>query len=250
MNLTLLKSGEKHAATTRNVQYCRILMQLAALALLVAGLYTQVVRAHTLWVLGLGLLAGNFFCGWLCPYGTAQDLCGKIGSLFLKRKLKMPPALQRYLQFSRYALMLALLALGAQAVAAAAPINSYRSFMALAGGKVVETVALILMGSFLVIALFFERPFCNYVCSEGIKFGVASLARLFTIQRNAATCVNCQRCNQACPMNIQVSAGKSVRNAQCINCFSCITACPSNETLSYGPANFLRKKETPPPPQS
>ena len=249
MNLTLLKSGEKNAATTRNVQYCRTLMQLAALALLVAGLYTQVVRTHTLWVLGLGLLAGNFFCGWLCPYGTAQELCGKIGSLFLKRKLKMPPALQRYLQFSRYLLMLALLALGAQAIAAAAPINSYRSFMALAGGRVIETMALAIMAVFLVIALFFERPFCNYVCSEGIKFGVASLTRLFTIKRNAATCVNCQRCNQACPMNIQVSAGKSVRNAQCINCFQCIAACPANGTLSYGNVGFPRK-DAPPPPQS
>ena len=249
MNLTLLKSGEKNAATTRNVQYCRTLMQLAALALLVAGLYTQVVRAHTLWVLGLGLLAGNFFCGWLCPYGTAQELCGKIGSLFLKRKLKMPPALQRYLQFSRYLLMLALLALGAQAAAAAAPINSYRSFMSVAGGKVVEAAAFAIMGGFLVIALFFERPFCNYVCSEGIKFGVASLTRLFTIKRNAATCVNCQRCNQACPMNIQVSAGKSVRNAQCINCFQCIAACPANGTLSYGNVGFPRK-DAPPPPQS
>ena len=249
MNLTLLKSGEKNATTTRNVEYCRTLMQLTALALLVAGLYTQVVRAHTLWVLGLGLLAGNFFCGWLCPYGTAQELCGKIGSLFLKRKLKMPPALQRYLQFSRYLLMLALLALGAQAIAAAAPINSYRSFMALAGGRVIETMALAIMAVFLVIALFFERPFCNYVCSEGIKFGVASLTRLFTIQRNAATCVNCQRCNQACPMNIQVSAGKSVRNAQCINCFQCIAACPANGTLSYGNVGFPRK-DAPPPPQS
>ena len=249
MHLTLLKSGEKYAATTRNVQYCRTLMQLAALALLVAGLYTQVVRAHTLWVLGLGLLAGNFFCGWLCPYGTAQELCGKIGSLFLKRKLKMPPALQRYLQFSRYALMLALLALGAQAAAAAAPINSYRSFMSVAGGRVVETVAFAIMGGFLVIALFFERPFCNYVCSEGIKFGVASLTRLFTIKRNAVTCVNCQRCSQACPMNIQVSTGKSVRNAQCINCFSCIAACPSNGTLSYGNVGFPRK-DAPPPPQA
>ena len=249
MNLTLLKSGEKNAATTRNVQYCRTLMQLSALALLVAGLYTQVVRTHTLWVLGLGLLAGNFFCGWLCPYGTAQELCGKIGSLFLKRKLKMPPALQRYLQFSRYLLMLALLALGAQAIAAAVPINSYRSFMALAGGRVIETMALAIMAVFLVIALFFERPFCNNVCSEGIKFGVASLTRLFTIKRNAATCVNCQRCNQACPMNIQVSAGKSVRNAQCINCFQCIAACPANGTLSYGNVGFPRK-DAPPPPQS
>ena len=248
MNLILLKSGKENAGANRTVQYCRNLVQWIVLALLVAGLYTQVIRAHTLVVLVLALLAGNFFCGWLCPYGTAQELCGKIGSLFLKRKLKMPPALQRYLQFSRYALMLILLALGAQAAAVAAPINAYRSFMSLAGGKTLEMTAFTIMASFLVIGLFFERPFCNYVCSEGIRFGIASLTRLFTIKRNAAACVNCQRCSQACPMNIQVSAGKSVRNAQCINCFRCVAACPVQGTLSYGLVNFPRKKDSPLPP--
>ena len=248
MNLILLKSGKENAGANRTVQYCRNLVQWIVLALLVAGLYTQVIRAHTLVVLVLALLAGNFFCGWLCPYGTVQELCGKIGSLFLKRKLKMPPSLQRYLQFSRYALMLILLAMGAQAAAVAAPINAYRSFMSLAGGKTLEMTAFTIMASFLVIGLFFERPFCNYVCSEGIRFGIASLTRLFTIKRNAAACVNCQRCSQACPMNIQVSAGKSVRNAQCINCFRCVAACPVQGTLSYGLVNFPRKKDSPLPP--
>ena len=121
--------------------------------------------------------------------------------------------------------------------------------MSVDGGKFGEKSAFAIMGGFLVIYLFFESPFSNYDCSEGIKFGVASLTRLFTIKRNAATCVNCQRCNQACPMNIQVSAGKSVRNAQCINCFSCIAACPSNGTLSYGNVGFPRK-DVPPSPQS
>ena len=244
MNLTLLKSGKEHAGTIRTAQYCRALVQVTVLVLLGIGLYATTIRPATWGILGLSLLAGNFFCGWLCPYGTAQEFCGKIGSLFVQRKFKMPLPLQRYLQYSRYLLMMALLTLGAQAAAGAAPINAYRSFMAVAGGKVVEMAALTIMASFLIIAMFFDRPFCNYVCSEGIKFGIASLTRPLTIKRSAATCVSCQRCNQACPMNIPVSAGQSVRNAQCINCFQCVAACPVSGTLSYAQVSFSNK-ETP-----
>ena len=59
MNLILLKSGKENAGANRTVQYCRNLVQWIVLALLVAGLYTQVIRAHTLVVL---VLVG-YVCG-------------------------------------------------------------------------------------------------------------------------------------------------------------------------------------------
>ena len=78
MNLILLKSGKENAGANRTVQYCRNLVQWIVLALLVAGLYTQVIRAHTLVVLVLALLAGNFFCGWLCPYVPCRNSAAKL----------------------------------------------------------------------------------------------------------------------------------------------------------------------------
>jgi polyferredoxin len=239
INNCKLQSGKANTEGLQRMQHIRNIVQFIFLIVVVAGLYSS-IRPVLIILLPLAFVAGNYFCGWICPFGTAQDIFGKIGSLFWKRKLKMPPKFQRYAQYSRYLLMAAVLLLGAKTFTDVVPINAYKSFMAVAGGRTVQTAALLVVGGFLAVALFFERPFCNYVCSEGIKFGVASLTRFFTIKRNPETCVNCKQCDKACPMNIQVSAGQNVRNAQCINCFKCIAACPVNNTLTYGKATLKR----------
>jgi polyferredoxin len=101
------------------------------------------------------------------------------------------------------------------------------------------------MVSFVIISIFFERPFCNYFCSEGVKFGVFSLTRVFSIKRNEATCVGCKKCDKACPMNINVSIKDQIRHGQCINCFECISACPVENTLTYGRVKLPKfKKKT------
>lgn len=234
-----IQSGKEHCKGMKNLQRVRSLVQLGFLGLLFTGFYLK-LRGALFYLLPLSFIFGNYFCGWVCPYGTAQEWFGKIGSLIWKKKLKMPPLLQRYAQYFRYLLMASLLVVLSHQAAEALPFNAYRSFMAVAGGKTVQTVALAIMGVFLFISLFFERPFCNYVCSEGIRYSVASLTRVFTVKRNSETCVHCRKCDQACPMNIQVSMNKDGRSAQCINCFQCISACHVNNTLTYGKAGFIQ----------
>jgi polyferredoxin len=225
------------------IQCVRHAVQIIVLVLLGVGLYTSVIRPKTLWILGLALLAGNCFCGWVCPFGTVQEICSKIGSLFIEKKFKMPSSIQRYAQFSRYLVMLAVLLLAAQGVSGAMPFDAYRTFMGAIGGRAVQTAALAIMGGFLLISLFFERPYCNYACTEGIKFCLAGLARFATIKRNPKSCVNCKRCNQACPMNIKVAESGNLRNPQCINCFQCIAACPVPATLTYGRADLFGSRQ-------
>lgn len=226
------------------MQYFRHAVQIIILVLLGAGLYTSVVRPKTLWLLGVALLAGNYFCGWVCPFGTVQEICSKIGSLLMKKKYRLPPAIQRYAQFFRYLVMLALLLLAAQGISGAMPFDAYRTFMGAAGGRAVQTAALAMMGGFLLISLFCERPYCNYACTEGIRFCLASLTRLVTIKRDPKNCINCKRCSQACPMNIAVAESENVRNPQCINCFQCIAACPVPAALSYGRVELFGARKT------
>jgi len=232
------ENDNKHRKNMQKLQWLRLSVQLIFLAILIGGLYKFVKPAFVV-ILPLAFLAGNFFCGWLCPFGTAQEVLGKIWSIFMRKKFKVSPNIQRYLQFSRYILAAIVFAHIADSLFDLSSINAYKTFMRAMSGNLAQTAATFIMLSFLVVALFFERPFCNYFCPEGIKFGLASLTRFLSIKRNAETCINCKCCDRACPMNIEVSKGNHVRNAQCINCFKCIAACPKRGTLTYDRVNPL-----------
>lgn len=217
----------------KKIQIIRNVVQLIFLVLLLLGLYMK-FKVVFIALLPISLLAGNFFCGWLCPYGAAQEFFGALGERIFKRKYKMPLGVQKYLQYSRYTL--AILALTGLSTIFLGDANSYKVFMT-AGtdlSSIVASASMVLMITFLLISMLFERPFCNYLCIEASKYGIASLTRVFTIKRRENSCVNCKRCNEACPMNITISSVNYVRNAQCINCLKCITACPVKDTLSYG----------------
>ena len=234
------KNNNEQRRNMKKLQWLRMSVQLIFLVILIGGLYKFVKPAFVV-ILPLAFLAGNFFCGWLCPFGTAQEIFGKLGSFFIKKKFKVSPSLQRYLQFSRYILAAIVFAHIVDSFVDLSSINAYKTFMRAMSGNLAQTAATFIMGTFLVVALFFERPFCNYFCPEGIKFGLASLTRFFSIKRNSDTCIHCKCCDKACPMNIEVSKGNHVRNAQCINCFKCIAACPKQDTLTYGRVNPLKR---------
>lgn len=221
------------------LQMGRIAVQLVYAGLIVAGFFMKIRPLLGILVIG-AFIFGNFFCGWICPFGTIQDFMAKIGSLFIKKKFKMPQSIQKYLQFSRYIMFAALIIIvGKEKIVN--PVDSYHTFIGILSGHTAQTVALSIMIIFLLIALFFDRPFCNYFCSEGIKYGLFSFTRIFSIKRDKETCINCKKCDTACPMNIQVSTKDHVRNAQCINCFQCTDSCPIKGTLKFGNIKVISK---------
>ena len=223
------------------LQLLRFVVQLVFIVLLIMGLYMKVRILG--FILGIvALVMGNFFCGWMCPFGTAQDFFGRVGSLFVKKKYKMPKSIQKYLVFSRYIIVLIiLLQLLPKNSFLFSEMNAYRNFFKFVHGDLLSVASVIVL-SFLLISMFFERPFCNYFCTEGVRYGINSLTRVFTIQRSSSKCVNCKKCDQACPMNIQISTKDHVRSAQCINCLECISSCPVKETLKYEVVDFKKIK--------
>lgn len=219
----------------KRIQPIRKASQFFFLVLLMIGIYMD-VRMVIMLFLPATILAGNFFCSWACPYGTVQELSAKVGKMILGQQIKMPRSIQKYLQYSKYilALVIATGILGSFIDV----INGYGSFLGLFMNGFSLTTSVIVMISFVIIGMVFERPFCNYFCIESVKYGVLSPLRYNSIKRDADKCVNCKKCDTACPMNIEVSKKEQVKNGNCINCMECISACPVDEILTYGKVGF------------
>ena len=76
------------------VQALRFAVQLGFMVALVAGI--SVTKEVSVWLLPTILLVGVFFCGWVCPFGAAQEWLGKLGKWMHLPQLRMPQGVQRY----------------------------------------------------------------------------------------------------------------------------------------------------------
>lgn len=217
----------------KNSRYIRYSVQGLGILMTIIGLFTNYPMANSI-LLGAMIIMGPVFCGWVCPFGTLQDIFAKLGSELGIKKIVMPPRLKKVLTFSRYALLLITLLITADFIFNILILDPRANFTTLLGGRTLTAVGWSIIFIFLGISMLFERPFCNYFCIEGAKFGLLSSARPLTIIRNEETCVGCNRCNRVCSMNIDVSSYGQVRSLQCINCMECVAACPVKNTLSVG----------------
>jgi ferredoxin-type protein NapH len=97
----------------------------------------------------------------------------------------------------------------------------------------------------LFVAMFFwiaftGRGYCYY-CPLGVLLSFISKAAGQRIETNETKCIQCGKCNKACPMGIDIETmakeGLSVKDLSCVGCGHCVDVCPV-ETLSYK-TNFL-----------
>lgn len=184
-------------------------------------------------VLSLGL--GAVFCGWICPFGTVQELIGAIGRKLFKRRYNqmIPAKIDRYLRYLRYVTLAAIVYLTAVAgTLIFADYDPYFALFNLWSDEVVWT-AFAVLGLTLGGALFVERPWCKYACPYGALLGIFNLFRFVKLSRNPKTCISCHRCDRRCPMNITPSDDGHVRDHQCILCLECTSenVCPVSDAL-------------------
>jgi len=190
----------------------------------------------------LAVLFGAVFCGWICPFGTVQEIFGKIGRKIFKSRYNaiLPAKIDNILRYTRYFILA--LVLYNTARSGQLFFEKYDPYFALFHmfTNQVALTAYTALGIVLLFSLIAERPFCKYACPYGAMLGIFNLFSVFRIRREKESCTSCGLCDKKCPMNIKVSVETALRNHQCISCLECTSekSCPVKGTVIFG----LRKK--------
>ncbi|MHA2060085.1 MAG: 4Fe-4S binding protein [Candidatus Ranarchaeia archaeon] len=206
---------------------------------------------------------GKGFCGWVCPFGTVQDVVSKIP---MKRP-KVSPSFNKELSEIKYYLLGAIMviviwvgiaeiqgvsealrnALGALSEAPYNALNPQTTLDTLLWWMLIEGtlptldsigllltfspffwVRIVLLAVSLIFALVIPRSFCRYFCPLGALMGVFSKYSLFTFSRKPVRCAKVRTCEIECPMGIRILSDnyEKINNRDCINCGKCYAVCP------------------------
>ena len=207
----------------------------------VTALYTlfttgMLISVITVSIVIVTFLLGTVFCGWICPFGTLQDL---ISSATKKVHIKsynhlISTRFDRYLRLARYAMLTILIYFSIQQIVSEVHAYCiYHAVLSLGTNLSLTGGLIILAGVIISTAFFIERPWCKYLCPYGALLGIMNKFSLFTIRRKASQCLYCKKCDNICPMNIHISKKTSIRDIQCISCLKCTSEshCPIKDEV-------------------
>jgi polyferredoxin len=164
-------------------------------------------------VLGVTVVFGRLWCGWLCP----QTVIGEIGEWFasaLPKRFRTRGKTAALLPFSA---LVSLSLLWYFVPPAEATRNLFRSPV-LAGFFLAQWGVIYLMVA--VVGTRFCRTVCPYAMLQNVLADRDTLAVAYDPAR--AECLLCDRCTRVCPVGIDIRKGMQ---RECIACAGCIDAC-------------------------
>lgn len=180
----------------------------------------------------VGALLGSLICGWVCPFGLAQDLAAKVRT----PRFKIP----RWMGHFRYVVLGgAVLAIPyffgenhplffckvcpAGFLEGAAPGMAQA---AVAGNPVVWPNALKIAVVAIVVAAAFVtiRPWCRVLCPLGVIFGFFNRFSVFSMHLDEHHCTKCGRCKTICRYGSEPD--KSPNSDACLRCLECTDCRP------------------------
>ena len=191
-------------------------------------------------ILGVSLLAGRAFCGWMCPVGTLQDLLANLTtSLFplaskkrRKKTNKIPYSISkqndRWLRGLKYLILGVVLIASIRAIyPPLQPLCPARAlFSFLSPTPLIWSVLI----TFFVTSLLNRRFWCKYLCPLGAVLAPFNKINPLRLVLKEDRCTSCRRCDAACPMEIDDLANH-LRSPECIQCLECQEACPEKDVL-------------------
>jgi len=213
------------------------------------------------------VLLGRFFCGWLCPLGTLNNLAGSL------RRWRFNTAPRNWHRLKYYILIFLLVSslFSLQLIGILDPLSllirsfslSVHPLISYATGAMFDTfyglnvpvlvsVTEAIYGFLKKVILPFQQPFflqsvfvallfflilglnlverrfwCKYLCPLGALLGL--LSRYAVLKRTVSEgCDSCGACGALCQGNAVPDEKKGWKNTECVLCMNCDDVCPKN----------------------
>ena len=203
-----------------------------------------------------GALLGRVVCGFLCPFGWFQELLHKIpAKKFSTRRVRI----LTYLKYGILALFVIVLPMTvvnevgmgdpffckyicpAGILEGGIPLALADAGIRAGLGGLFTWKSCILLGTAL-LAVFFYRPFCKWLCPLGAFYGLCNRISICRLQVDSGRCTACGACSRACRMDVDVF--RTPNHAECIRCGDCAAACPHGAiTRVFSIKRIQEKKE-------
>jgi len=172
--------------------------------------------------LGMLFWGRGVYCGWLCPFGAAQELANLAARRLGVRQIAVPQALHERLWVMKYTAFMAILALSfysmhdALILAEAEPFKTAISLRMFRAWPFVAYV-LALIGA----GLFIERFYCRYLCPLGAGIAIPAKLKIFDWLKRRPQCGReCRLCETKCTVGAIDPLGRINAN-ECVLCLRC-----------------------------
>lgn len=192
-------------------------------------------------VLGLGLLlsvvvAGNAFCGWVCPLGTVQDVLTWVRRRLHLPTVTLPSRVDRVARLGRFVVLAVVVVVSASTVQLwFAGFDPYVALFSLhwlfEPDLATMWPAWLVLAMVLASAVLVERAWCRYLCPLGAVLSVLGHASILRVRRSAWSCTGCDLCVRPCPVGIDVAKAAPAVSTDCIGCLECVATCPKGGAL-------------------
>jgi polyferredoxin len=183
------------------------------------------------------LLLKKAFCSWLCPVGTVSEYLWKLGRKVFRRNVVVPRWLDVPLRGLKYLLMAFFLYIVVSMTAEAlndfmvAPFGIVADVKMLNFFREMSVTGVAVIASLVVFSVFIKNFWCRFLCPYGALMGMVATLSPVRIRRDAEACIDCGKCNKACPASLPVDKLVQIRSLECTSCMECVAVCPAENAL-------------------
>ena len=199
----------------------------------------------------MAFLLRKAFCSWLCPIGTFSEMLAALGRKIFPRNFVITKWVDIPLRGLKYLLLgffvYAVSSMPAHALGAFmhSPYGLIADVKMLNFFRHLDRTGLIVIGILVLGSILVKNFWCRYLCPYGALLGFASLLSPLRIRRNPSSCIDCGKCNKACPANLPVDKLVTIKSAECTGCLECVAICPAQGALNMHMPRVVRRQPLP-----